>query len=96
MNGKIDRSELNFLLVASFPYLAPGGYNALLIGPTFEGLMGGVSCLIATCYAYVSDLTPDGSRAGAFSRLMGVIMSGFAVGPILGTLVIRATDNMLV
>jgi hypothetical protein len=72
----------------------PGGYRALLVGPIFDGLVGGVSTLMATVYAYVSDTTPDGSRATVFARLGGIAMAGFAVGPILGSAVIRATGNM--
>lgn len=84
------------MLVASFPHLAPGGYRALLIGPTIDGFLGGFSTLQATFHAYTSDVTPDGSRQAVFARLMGVIMTGFALGPILGTYIINLTGNMCV
>ena len=87
-------SELNFVLVSSFPHLAPGGYRALLIGPLIEGCLGGFSTISATVHAYISDTTPDGSRASAFARLMGIMMFGFASGPALGSVVIKATGNM--
>ncbi len=85
-----------FILVATFPYLAPGGYRALLIGPTIDGLLGGFSTISATIHAYLSDVTPDGSRATVFARLGGIMMTGFAVGPVLGSFVIRWTGNMYV
>jgi MFS family permease len=81
-------------MVATFPYLVPGGYRALVIGPTFEGLVGGTSTLLATVNAYVSDTTPDGSRATAFARVGGMAMTGFALGPILGSWIINVTGNM--
>lgn len=89
-------SEMCFILVATFPYLAPGGYRALLIGPTIDGLLGGFSTISATIHAYLSDVTPDGSRATVFARLGGIMMTGFACGPVLGSFVIRWTDNMYV
>ena len=80
--------------MATFPYLAPGGYRALLIGPTFEGLLGGFSTMTAAINAYVSDTTPDGSRATVFARMGGIIMFGFAAGPVLGSLLIKSSGNM--
>jgi MFS family permease len=87
-------SEICFILVATFPYLAPGGYRALLIGPMIEGLLGGLSTITATINAYLSDVTPDGSRAAVFARLGGIMMLGFASGPVLGSLLIQGTGNM--
>ena len=91
-----SRSELNFILVATFPYRAPGGYRSLLIGPTIEGLLGGWSTITATIHAYLSDVTLQGSRATVFARLLGVMMAGMACGPVFGSIVIRLTGNMLV
>jgi MFS family permease len=85
-----------FILVATFPYLAPGGYRALLIGPMIEGILGGLSTITATINAYLSDVTPDGSRAAVFARLAGTMMLGFASGPVLGSLLIRWSGNMCV
>lgn len=96
MDADFHTSEIAFILVATFPYLAPGGYRALLIGPTLDGLLGSISTLTATINAYVSDVTPDGSRAAVFARLAGTMMLGFATGPVLGSLVIKWTGNMYV
>jgi MFS family permease len=89
-------SEILFILVATFPYLAPGGYRSLLLGPMVEGLLGGMSTITATINAYLSDVTPDGSRAAVFARLAGTMMVGFASGPVLGSFLIRWSGNMYV
>jgi hypothetical protein len=39
-------------------------------------------------------VTADGSRATVFARLGGIMMTGFAFGPMLGSFVINATGNM--
>ncbi|KIY31892.1 hypothetical protein I305_05525 [Cryptococcus gattii E566] len=88
-------NELCFILVANFPHLAPGGYRSLLIGPTVEGLLGGFSTITATVNAYLSDITPDGSRVMAFSRAMGFMMAGFACGPVLGSILIQSTGDIM-
>jgi MFS family permease len=61
-----------------------------------EGLLGGLSTITATINAYLSDVTPDGSRAAVFARLAGITMVGFASGPVLGSLLIKFSGNMFV
>ncbi len=34
-------TDMNFILVANFPTLFPGNYWFLVIGPIFEGCLGG-------------------------------------------------------
>ena len=48
----------------------------------------------ATIHAYVSDVTPDGSRAAQFARLQGTLMFGAAVGPVMGSWLIKLTGDM--
>jgi hypothetical protein len=67
----------------------------LLLGPAIDGLLGGFSTIVAAMHAYISDVTPDGSRATAFSRLGAAIMAGMAVGPVLGSALINATGQLL-
>nr|XP_019010539.1 uncharacterized protein I206_05011 [Kwoniella pini CBS 10737]OCF49320.1 hypothetical protein I206_05011 [Kwoniella pini CBS 10737] len=88
-------NEICFIVVANFPYLIPGGYRALLLGPTIEGLLGGYSTISATLNAYVSDVTPDGSRVTIFARIGGMFMAGFALGPVLGSLLISWTGDIM-
>ena len=49
---------------------------------------------MATNNAYISDVTPDGSRAASFGRFQGIMMFGFSLGPILGSALIKSTGNM--
>lgn len=83
------------LLTATYPDKVPGGYRFLVVGPIIEGLLGGFSTITATYHAYISDVTPDGSRAKIFSRMGGIMMAGFSVGPVLGSGIIKLTDNIL-
>ncbi|OCF61558.1 hypothetical protein L486_01210 [Kwoniella mangroviensis CBS 10435] len=88
-------NEICFIVVANFPYLVPGGYRALLLGPTIEGLLGGYSTISATLNAYVSDITPDGSRVTLFARISGMFMAGFALGPVLGSMLITWSGDIM-
>jgi hypothetical protein len=53
-----------------------------------DGLLGGFSTAQATTNAYLSDCTSPGSRAKIFSLLAGLMFAGFALGPILSSLLI--------
>nr|XP_019043904.1 hypothetical protein I302_07179 [Kwoniella bestiolae CBS 10118]OCF22834.1 hypothetical protein I302_07179 [Kwoniella bestiolae CBS 10118] len=88
-------NEICFIVVANFPYLVPGGYRALLFGPIVEGLLGGYSTISATLNAYVSDITPDGSRVTIFARISGLFMAGFALGPVLGSMLITWSGDIM-
>lgn len=88
-------NDASFLFITSHPaMIARFSLYIVLIGPFLEGLVGGLATLMATMHAYISDVTPDGSRATHFGRLFGMLMAGFAVGPFLGTALISATGNM--
>ena len=73
----------------------PFGYNFLVLGTTVEGLLGGYSAAIAIHQSYISDVTPSGTRAHIFAHYMGIVYAGLALGPTLGGLVVRYTDNIL-
>ena len=71
-----------FLLIVSYPrIIMHGGIYVLLAGPTLEGLLGGVSTYSATVHAYISDVTSDGSRVTAFTRIAAFLMMGFFAPP---------------
>jgi MFS family permease len=89
-------SDVVLIITATYPDKIPGGYRFILLGPIIDGLLGGFSTIMATNNAYLSDVTPDGSRAHYFGRVQGVMMFGFSLGPILGSAVIRATGDMSV
>jgi MFS family permease len=61
-------SDIILVVTASYPHRVPFGYRFILLGPILDGLMGGFSTISATNNAYISDTTPDGSRAKVFSR----------------------------
>lgn len=65
-----------------------------MVGPFLEGLLGGLATLMAAMHAYISDVTPDGSRATHFGRLFAALMAGLAIGPVLGSRLITVTGNM--
>lgn len=49
----------------------------------------------ATNNAYIADCTPDGTRAQIYSRIVGVLMLGLAIGPVLGSFIIARTGDVL-
>ena len=71
-------TDMNFILVALFPDKLPGGYWLLVVGPLFEGLLGGMtfentSTFMSECdsglasgtaanHAYVADTTTEETR----------------------------------
>ncbi|SNX82926.1 uncharacterized protein MEPE_01632 [Melanopsichium pennsylvanicum] len=73
----------------------PFGYSFLVLGTTIEGLLGGYSAAIAVHQSYISDVTPSGTRAHIFAHFMGIVYAGLALGPTLGGLVVKHTDNIL-
>lgn len=84
-----------FLFFASSPWLlVRSRMYVLLIGPIFDGALGGLSTVTATIHAYVSDVTPDGSRAAVFAQVGGALMLGLLFGPITSSALVYATDNM--
>lgn len=89
-------NDICFLTIASYPRLVvQSRLWILLLGPAIDGLLGGFSTIVAAMHAYISDVTPDGSRATAFSRLGAAVMAGMAVGPVLGSALINATGSLL-
>lgn len=72
------------------------GHKLILLAPIFEGLFGSWPTLQANMNAYLSDITPQGSAARMFSRFMGILYIGFAVGPSIASFVLRqsATKNL--
>ncbi|GAA5901584.1 uncharacterized protein JCM6883_000266 [Sporobolomyces salmoneus] len=75
-----------FLITVNYHHLV--SYNFLLLGPILDGLLGGFSTAQATTNAYLSDCTSPGSRARIFSLLAGLMFAGFALGPILSSLLL--------
>ncbi|KAK4701137.1 hypothetical protein P7C70_g5100, partial [Phenoliferia sp. Uapishka_3] len=82
-----------FLIVVNFHEVV--GYRFLLVGPAFDGMLGGMSTASAATNAYLSDCTEAGSRARLFSIIGGILFGGIAIGPTIGSLIIRWTGSIL-
>ncbi|KAL7410748.1 major facilitator superfamily domain-containing protein [Mrakia frigida] len=89
--GGLIFSDIVFLVVARWPGIF--SFWLLVLGPVVDGLLGGAPTLGAVNMAYISDSTPDGSRAGIFSLFMGLMMLGIGIGPVLGTWFITLNSN---
>jgi MFS family permease len=70
-------SDIILIITATYPHRVPFGYRFILLGPLIDGFCGGFSTIQATNNAYLSDTTPDGSRAKVFSRF-GVRTQGLS------------------
>ncbi|KAI0362392.1 MFS general substrate transporter [Trametes cingulata] len=88
-------TDVNLILVYFFHKQLPGGYFFLIVGPILEGLLGGLSSMSANVHAYMSDCTSPASRSKIFSRHLGLLFTGMAIGPTLGGLVIRFTNQFI-
>ncbi|KAH9484438.1 putative membrane protein [Psilocybe cubensis] len=88
-------TDFNFILVAKFYQHLPGGYWFLVVGPALEGLFGGMATGIAAMHGYMADTTAENTRSRMFSLSLGLLFSGMAIGPTLGSLLIRFTGETL-
>ncbi|QRV86142.1 major facilitator superfamily transporter [Ceratobasidium sp. AG-Ba] len=82
-------------LVAFRADLAPGGYRILVVGGAIDGLAGGFSAVVAAGHAYVTDCSSPLTRSRIFSFWTGVVYAGGALGPSLGSLLNRHTNDLL-
>ncbi|PFH51761.1 hypothetical protein AMATHDRAFT_40016 [Amanita thiersii Skay4041] len=88
-------TDLLFILVTLYTENFPGGYWFLVIGPLIEGILGGMSGAAAATHAYFADTTTDENRSWIFSMNLGLLYTGFAVGPTFGSLLIHLTGHTL-
>ncbi|KAK7020467.1 MFS domain-containing protein [Favolaschia claudopus] len=82
-------NDLTFIFVTKNFRHIPGGYWFLIVGPIFEGLLGGISAGSAASHAYISDTTRPSERSRYFSLFLGLVFVGFGIGPTLGGLIVR-------
>ncbi|THH14854.1 hypothetical protein EW146_g5538 [Bondarzewia mesenterica] len=87
--------DLNFIVVALFPKKVPGGYMFVLFGSVLEGFLGGLATSIAAVHAYLADCSTPASRARNFSLFLGLLFTGAALGPSLGSLLIWWSNNIM-
>ncbi|OSD08608.1 MFS general substrate transporter [Trametes coccinea BRFM310] len=88
-------TDLTFIAVFYFYKQLPGGYYFLITGPVLEGLLGGLTSMSANVHAYMSDCSPPSQRSRVFSRYLGLLFTGMAIGPTLGGLSIRLSGTFI-
>ncbi|GJE93806.1 MFS general substrate transporter [Phanerochaete sordida] len=82
-----------YLLVGVYRNAMPLKYRFVIVGYAVQGLVGGISSLMSIMQAYITDCTDDSSRARAFSLFLGALYAGSAVGPSLGSVLVRLTGR---
>ncbi|KAG8961806.1 hypothetical protein FRC05_005788 [Tulasnella sp. 425] len=88
-------SEGNLILVTQMQTHLPGDYWFLAASSVIDGFLGGMWTASAAAHAYLSDCTEPHARARTFSLYTGTLFSGMALGPTLGSLLVRATGDLL-
>ncbi|KAJ7228026.1 major facilitator superfamily domain-containing protein [Mycena haematopus] len=82
-------NDINFIFVTRNFQHIPGGYWFLIVGPLIEGALGGISAGSAASHAYIANTSHPSERSRYFSLLLGLIFTGFSVGPAMGGLLVR-------
>ncbi|KAJ7484398.1 major facilitator superfamily domain-containing protein [Mycena latifolia] len=88
-------SSLNILLVAKFIERIPGGYWLLVVDAAIVGGLGGHSSAATAIHAYIADVSTPDKRSRIFSIVIGSTLIGVGIGPVLGSIIIRSTHNLL-
>lgn len=88
-------SEGNLILVTLMQSRLPGDYWFLTASSVIDGFLGGMWTASAAAHAYLSDCTEPHARARAFSLYTGTLFIGIALGPTLGSLLVRVTGDLL-
>ncbi|KAF6763813.1 major facilitator superfamily domain-containing protein [Ephemerocybe angulata] len=84
-----------FILVNYFGKSLPGGYWWLLLAPLLEGLLGGMAASVVAFASYVSDTTTEQTRSRTLSIKYGIHWTGVSLGPLLGSLALRVTGDIV-
>ncbi|KAH9060380.1 MFS general substrate transporter [Lactarius deliciosus] len=86
-------ADAALVALAVAPEKVPGSYWFLVYISALEGLIGGTSASIAAFHAYIADCSDPATRSRIFSRLLGMLFTGMALGPSLGGLAERLSGN---
>ncbi|KAH8997654.1 major facilitator superfamily domain-containing protein, partial [Lactarius hatsudake] len=86
-------ADAALVVLAVAPEQVPGSYWILVYMSALEGLFGGHSASIAAFHAYIADCSDPATRSRIFSRLLGVLFTGVALGPSLGGLTERLSGK---
>ncbi|KAF5315849.1 hypothetical protein D9611_005020 [Ephemerocybe angulata] len=88
-------TDFSIIFVYYFSEHLPGNYWFIMVGSVLEGLVGGFSTSVAAQHAYISETSTDASRARFLSLGLGLMFSGVAIGPTVGSVLIRATEQLI-
>ncbi|KAH8995633.1 major facilitator superfamily domain-containing protein [Lactarius akahatsu] len=69
------------------------GEAFIIVAPLVEGVLGAQSTYNGITHAYVTDCTPDGSRAKIFATMQGMLNIGMASGPWLNGLLLHSVTG---
>ncbi|KAJ1309899.1 hypothetical protein OPQ81_006660 [Rhizoctonia solani] len=83
------------ILVSFYADILPGGYRFLIVGNIIDGMLGGWTTAMAVSHAYVSDTVAPSTRSRIFSFFTGSLFAGMAIGPTLGAIATRHTNDLL-
>ncbi|KAH9170171.1 major facilitator superfamily domain-containing protein [Lactarius sanguifluus] len=86
-------ADAALVALAVAPEKVPGSYWFLVYISALEGLIGGTSASIAAFHAYIADCSDPATRSRIFSRLLGMLFTGVALGPSLGGLAERLSGS---
>ncbi|KAH8985716.1 MFS general substrate transporter [Lactarius akahatsu] len=89
-------ADAALVALAVAPEKVPGSYWILVYISALEGLIGGPSAAIAAFHAYIADCSDPATRSRIFSRLLGVLFTGVALGPSLGGLIEHLSGKLYV
>ncbi|KAH9956889.1 major facilitator superfamily domain-containing protein [Russula dissimulans] len=69
------------------------GEALIIVAPFVEGILGAQSTYNGITHAYITDCTPDGSRAKIFSTMQAMLNIGMASGPWLNGIILHAISG---
>lgn len=88
-------TDFSIILVYYYAQLLPGNYWFVMGGAILEGLLGGFSTAVAAQHAYIAETSNDATRARYLSLNLGLMFTGLAIGPTVGSLLIRSTGVII-
>lgn len=81
------------VLATNYPEMFPVQW--LLVGFFFDGISGSFTAGMALIFAYASDCTPPARRNIVFGWFHGCLFGGFALGPIIGGYIAKASGKIV-
>ena len=84
------------IIILMTKYWRTLGLEFFLVGAILDGICGSFTTKMAATNAYVADCTTPERRAVGFAYIHSVFFLGFAVGPVIGGLVINYTGSVVI